>query len=38
VTCGSPPGGEVVVEDLVVANDRPIAEVTAGIMSWLGWE
>jgi adenylylsulfate kinase len=26
------------VEDLVVANDRPIAQVTAEIMSWLGWE
>ena len=26
------------VEDLVVANDRPIAVVTGEIMSWLGWE
>jgi adenylylsulfate kinase-like enzyme len=26
------------VEDLVVANDRPIAAVTGEIMSWLGWE
>jgi hypothetical protein len=25
------------VEDLVVANDRPVAVVTAEIMSWLGW-
>ena len=25
------------VEDLVVANDRPIAAVTGAIMSWLGW-
>jgi hypothetical protein len=25
------------VEDLVVANDRPIAAVTGEIMSWLGW-
>ena len=25
------------VEDLVVANDRPIATVTGEIMSWLGW-
>jgi hypothetical protein len=26
------------VEDLMVANDRPIAEVAAQIMNWLGWE
>jgi hypothetical protein len=26
------------VEDLVVANDGPVAVVTAEIMSWLGWE
>jgi hypothetical protein len=26
------------VEDLVVANDHPVAVVTAEIMSWLGWE
>lgn len=26
------------IEDLVVANDRPIAAVTGEIMSWLGWE
>lgn len=26
------------VEDLVVANDRPIATVAGEIMSWLGWE
>ena len=26
------------VEDLVVANDRPIAAVTGEIMSWLGWK
>jgi adenylylsulfate kinase-like enzyme len=26
------------VEDLVVANDRPVAVVTAEIMSWLGWQ
>lgn len=26
------------VEDLAVANDRPIAAVTGEIMSWLGWE
>ena len=25
-------------EDLVVANDRPIATVAGEIMSWLGWE
>ena len=25
------------VEDLVVANDRPLAVVTGEIMSWLGW-
>jgi hypothetical protein len=38
VTSGSPPGGEVVVDDLVVASDRPVAEVTGEIMSWLGWQ
>jgi hypothetical protein len=26
------------VEDLVVANDRPVAVVTGEIMSWLGWQ
>jgi len=26
------------VEDLVVANDRPVAVVAGEIMSWLGWE
>lgn len=26
------------IEDLVVANDRPIGAVAAEIMSWLGWE
>jgi adenylylsulfate kinase len=26
------------VEDLMVANDRPVAVVTGEIMSWLGWQ
>jgi adenylylsulfate kinase len=26
------------VEDLVVANDRPVAAVTGEIISWLGWQ
>jgi hypothetical protein len=26
------------IEDLVVANDRPIAVVTQEILSWLGWQ
>jgi hypothetical protein len=26
------------VEDLVVANDRPIGTVAAEIMDWLGWQ
>ena len=26
------------LEDLVVANDRPIGVVTGEIMSWLGWQ
>ena len=26
------------LEDLVVANDRPIGTVAQEIMSWLGWE
>ena len=26
------------VEDLVVANDRPIGLVAGEIMSWLGWQ
>jgi adenylylsulfate kinase-like enzyme len=25
------------VEDLVVANDRPVASVATGILQWLGW-
>jgi hypothetical protein len=26
------------LEDLVVANDRPIGTMAQEIMSWLGWE
>ena len=31
------PGHEVGVEDLVVKNDRPVAEIARELMAWLGW-
>jgi hypothetical protein len=29
--------GERAFEDLTVPNDRPVREVAAGIVDWLGW-